>query len=102
LRSVLVSTIITASSGRRTRLRSARNRTWPLGLCLDIADDTLDDATRERTLALGAAHRAAKRATGGQSPALEDVIRTALEEFALLLDTDTAPAALHDLARRHG
>ncbi|MFF8610979.1 hypothetical protein ACF06X_34300 [Streptomyces sp. NPDC015346] len=65
-----------------------------------LADESLDDAERERILALGAAHLVRTRCKQEHEPTVEDVMTAAFHEFALLLDADTARAALREAARR--
>ncbi|MFI1717520.1 hypothetical protein [Streptomyces litmocidini] len=59
-----------------------------------LTDDALDDAARERIVARGAAQLAARRAPEGRQATPDAVRAVAFEEFALLLDGDTARAAL--------
>ncbi|GHB14290.1 hypothetical protein GCM10010330_80020 [Streptomyces tendae] len=61
-----------------------------------LCDDSVDQRERERILASGAARLAAVRASGGGMATAEDVVRIAMEEFAVLLDTSTARAALRE------
>ncbi|MEV6733748.1 MULTISPECIES: hypothetical protein [unclassified Streptomyces] len=61
-----------------------------------LADDSLDDGSREQVLARGAAHLDANRATQAEPASVEDVMRIAFEEFCLLLDSETARTALNE------
>ncbi|AVI00238.1 hypothetical protein C5L38_34875 (plasmid) [Streptomyces sp. WAC00288] len=61
-----------------------------------LNDDTLDDAERERVLARGAAQLAARRAPEGRRATPEQVMEAAFREFSLLIDADTARAALRE------
>lgn len=65
-----------------------------------LADDSVDQRERERVLASGAARLATVRAAAGTAVTAEDVVRIAMEEFAVLLDAGTARAALRE-CRRH-
>ncbi|MGW7201300.1 hypothetical protein [Streptomyces chryseus] len=67
-----------------------------------LTDDTLDDAEREAIVARGAAQFAARLAPEGQQVTPDAVMAVAFEEFAVLLDADTARAALREVGRGCG
>ncbi|CUW33402.1 MULTISPECIES: hypothetical protein [Streptomyces] len=64
-----------------------------------LTDDTLDDDTRERIVARGAAQLAVRRAPEGEPPTADAVMDVAFHEFALLLTADQARTALREVRR---
>ncbi|MFD7541568.1 hypothetical protein [Streptomyces sp. NPDC059819] len=67
-----------------------------------LNDDGLHEATRTRILAQGAARLAANRTPQGQHATPEDVMAIAFQEFALLLDSRQAQAALKQAGPARG
>ncbi|MEU8892545.1 hypothetical protein [Streptomyces sp. NPDC048442] len=67
-----------------------------------LNDRTLDDTERERIVARGAARLAGHRAPEGQQATPDDVVALALREFAFLIDTGQARAALREAGPTRG
>ncbi|WP_240981796.1 MULTISPECIES: hypothetical protein [unclassified Streptomyces] len=66
---------------------------WRLVLTA-LGDETLDEDRRLAILARGAAELAARRTCGGEGPTVDDVVRLAFEEFAVVIDAAQARTAL--------